>query len=103
MLINVSTTVYSQYNDSIIPVFNSYPIYNSDSNYNYNYNNNLYSTMPYKLEATNDYDAYIEYEYNYKYQYDYNYNFYDDKVGEGIIKNFNGDYHVVNLYKKTIK
>tara|TARA_B100001250_G_scaffold368656_1_gene351477 strand:+ start:595 stop:936 length:342 start_codon:yes stop_codon:yes gene_type:complete len=106
LLLFINSYLYSQNNYQTIPLVNSYPIYSGDyinyGNYNYNYNTNLYGTISNKIEASNDYDAYLKYEYQYKYNYNYDYIYdnYNTKVGQGVIKNFNGEYYIINLYKK---
>ncbi len=98
-----SNILQGQYNYQQLPIVNSYPIYSGEyinyGNYNYNYNTNIYGTILNRIEASNDYDAYLKYEYQYKYDYNYDYN-YDPKIGSGLIKDFNGEYYIINLYKK---
>ena len=99
-----SNLLQGQYNYQSLPIVNSYPIYSGEyinyGNYNYNYNTNIYGTISNRIEATNDYDAYLKYEYQYKYNYSYDYNGYNAQIGKGVIKDFNGEYYIINLYEK---
>jgi len=106
LLLLVSNYIYSQNSYQYLPIVNSYPIYSGEYinygnyNYNYDYNNKVYGTISHKIEASNDYDAYLKYEYKYNYDYNYNYSHLGSQIGKGVIKDFNGEYYIVNLYKK---